>query len=61
MGLVQVESVKQRCLNPAINMPMLEEYDFKNDSVNPDLQIELKPHVKLRPFQVTCAVHILLL
>ena len=30
---------------------MLEEYDFKNDTVNPDLNMELKPHVKLRPYQ----------
>lgn len=30
---------------------MLEEYDFKNDTINPDLNIELKPHVKLRPYQ----------
>jgi DNA excision repair protein ERCC-3 len=30
---------------------MLEEYDFKNDSRNPDLGVELKPGVKLRPYQ----------
>ncbi len=52
-GMMQVESVKARCLHPDINMPMLEEYDFRNDTVNPDLQIELKPTVKLRPFQVS--------
>ncbi|KAK9809097.1 hypothetical protein WJX72_009334 [[Myrmecia] bisecta] len=47
----QVEHVKQRCLPGGLNYPMLEEYDFRNDTVNPDLNIELKPHVKLRPFQ----------
>ena len=30
---------------------MLEEYDFKHDTVNPDLNVELKPNVKLRPYQ----------
>ncbi len=53
MPCSQVESVKARCLQSDINMPMLEEYDFRNDTVNPDLAIELKPNVKLRPFQVS--------
>ena len=30
---------------------MLEEYDFKHDTHNADLGIDLKPHVKLRPYQ----------
>jgi len=30
---------------------MLEEYDFRNDTQNPDLSIDLKPHVSLRPYQ----------
>ena len=30
---------------------MLEEYDFRNDTVNPDLNIDLKPHVQPRPYQ----------
>ncbi len=30
---------------------MLEEYDFRNDTTNPDLSIELKPIVKHRPYQ----------
>ena len=30
---------------------MLEEYDFRNDSVNADLNVELKPNTKLRPYQ----------
>ncbi|XVF52937.1 hypothetical protein PTKIN_Ptkin05aG0058100 [Pterospermum kingtungense] len=47
----QVENVKQRCLPNALNYPMLEEYDFKNDTVNPDLDMELKPHTLPRPYQ----------
>ena len=48
---MQVEHVKQRCLPGGLNYPMLEEYDFRNDTQNPDLNIDLKPHVSLRPYQ----------
>ncbi len=48
---VQVEHVKQRCLPGGLNYPMLEEYDFRNDTQNSDLSIDLKPHVSLRPYQ----------
>ena len=48
---MQVEHVKQRCLPGGLNFPMLEEYDFRNDTQNPDLSIDLKPHVSLRPYQ----------
>ncbi|RZC85229.1 hypothetical protein C5167_041412 [Papaver somniferum] len=37
----QVENVKQRCLPNALNYPMLEEYDFRNDT----------PQAQLRPYQ----------
>ncbi|XP_074373527.1 general transcription and DNA repair factor IIH helicase/translocase subunit XPB1-like, partial [Apium graveolens] len=47
----QVENVKQRCLPNALNHPMLEEYDFRNDTVNPDLDMVLKPQAQLRPYQ----------
>ncbi|KAF3516568.1 hypothetical protein DY000_02061066, partial [Brassica cretica] len=43
--------VKQRCLPSELNYPMLEEYDFRNDNVNPDLDMELKPHAQPRPYQ----------
>lgn len=43
--------MKARCLPGGLNYPMLEEYDFRNDTVNPDLNIELKPHVQHRPYQ----------
>ena len=47
-----MEHVKARCLPGGLNYPMLEEYDFKNDRINPHLPIELKPSVEHRPFQV---------
>ena len=46
-----MEHVKQRCLPDGLNYPMLEEYDFRNDTVNADLNVELKPNVSLRPYQ----------
>ncbi|CAM0882203.1 unnamed protein product [Alopecurus aequalis] len=47
----EVENVKQRCLPNALNFPMLEEYDFRNDTINPDLDMELKPQARPRPYQ----------
>ncbi|KAI3713424.1 hypothetical protein L1987_72001 [Smallanthus sonchifolius] len=47
----QVENVKQKCLPNALNYPMLEEYDFRNDTINPDLDMELKPQAQPRPYQ----------
>ncbi|KAI3988287.1 hypothetical protein MKX01_012076 [Papaver californicum] len=46
-----VGTVKERCLPTALNYPMLEEYDFRNDTVNPNRNIELKPQAQLRPYQ----------
>lgn len=39
------------CLPENLNYPMLEEYDFRNDSANADIPYELKPIVKHRPYQ----------
>ena len=36
-----------------LNYPTLEEYDFRNDSVNPDLRFELKPGTAIRPYQAS--------
>ena len=47
----QVEHVKQRCLPGNLGYPTLEEYDFRNDTRNPDLNIELKPMTRIRPYQ----------
>ncbi|KAI8350705.1 DNA helicase [Mortierella sp. GBAus27b] len=44
-----VEAVKKRCNE--LDYPMLEEYDFRNDSLNPDLEIDLKPITVIRPYQ----------
>jgi DNA excision repair protein ERCC-3 len=45
----QVEHVKRRCIE--LDFPMLEEYDFRNDTVNPNLPIDLKPTTVIRPYQ----------
>lgn len=47
----EVEHVKARCLPSALNYPMMEEYDFQNDTVNKDLNMDLKPMAQLRPYQ----------
>lgn len=44
-----VETVKKRCQE--IDYPVLEEYDFKNDSRNANLEIDLKPSTQIRPYQ----------
>ncbi|CCE63123.1 hypothetical protein TPHA_0E00270 [Tetrapisispora phaffii CBS 4417] len=44
-----VELVKKRCQE--IDYPVLEEYDFRNDNRNPDLDIDLKPSTQIRPYQ----------
>jgi len=33
---------------------MLEEYDFKNDTFNTNLEIDLKPTTRIRPYQEKC-------
>lgn len=44
-----VEQVRKRCNE--IEYPMLEEYDFKNDSNLVTLDIDLKPTTVIRPYQ----------
>lgn len=44
-----VEQVQKRCLE--LKYPVLEEYDFHNDQVNPNLDIDLKPNTTIRPYQ----------
>lgn len=44
-----VEIVKKRCAN--IEYPVLEEYDFRNDDRNANLDIDLKPSTQIRPYQ----------
>ncbi|GAA95510.1 uncharacterized protein L969DRAFT_15430 [Mixia osmundae IAM 14324] len=44
-----VETVKRRCNE--LEYPMLEEYDFRNDTVNANLEIDLKPTTRIRSYQ----------
>ncbi|RJE19327.1 dna repair helicase [Aspergillus sclerotialis] len=44
-----VEPVKARC--QAMGCPALEEYDFRNDEINPTLDIDLKPSARIRSYQ----------
>lgn len=44
-----VEIVKRRCHE--IDYPVLEEYDFRNDNRNANLDIDLKPSTQIRPYQ----------
>ncbi|XP_068670729.1 general transcription and DNA repair factor IIH helicase/translocase subunit XPB-like isoform X2 [Montipora foliosa] len=44
-----IETLQKKCIE--LDYPLLAEYDFKNDTVNPDLNIDLKPTTVLRPYQ----------
>ncbi|KAG6210871.1 transcription factor TFIIH complex ERCC-3 subunit [Claviceps purpurea] len=44
-----VETVQKECLN--LGYPVLEEYDFRRDVVNSNLEIDLKPGTLIRPYQ----------
>ncbi|KAI9675856.1 MAG: DNA repair helicase RAD25 [Trizodia sp. TS-e1964] len=44
-----VEAVQKRCLDMCL--PMVEEYDFRNDTVNANLDIDLKPNTQIRNYQ----------
>ncbi|CEJ89941.1 Putative TFIIH complex helicase Ssl2 [[Torrubiella] hemipterigena] len=46
-----VEALQKRCLD--FGFPLLEEYDFRRDSANPDLDIDLRPQTLIRPYQET--------
>ncbi|XP_065339367.1 general transcription and DNA repair factor IIH helicase subunit XPB isoform X2 [Cloeon dipterum] len=45
----KIEVIQKRCIE--LDYPLLAEYDFRNDSVNPDINIDLKPSAVLRPYQ----------
>ncbi|XP_067649360.1 general transcription and DNA repair factor IIH helicase/translocase subunit XPB-like [Haliotis asinina] len=45
----RVEDVQKRCIE--LEHPLLAEYDFRNDTVNPDVNMDLKPSTVLRPYQ----------
>ncbi len=44
-----VEAVQKQCLY--LGYPVLEEYDFNNDKMNPNLDIDLKPNTTIRTYQ----------
>lgn len=44
-----LEIVQKRCIE--LEYPLLAEYDFRNDTNNPNLGIDLKPTTSLRPYQ----------
>ncbi|KAL8827788.1 MAG: hypothetical protein Q9191_002977 [Dirinaria sp. TL-2023a] len=44
-----IETVQRRCRE--IGYPVLEEYDYNNDRVNPNLDIDLKPNTTIRSYQ----------
>lgn len=45
----KVETVKRRCIE--LDYPMLEEYDFRHDLLNPNLDMDLRPATLIRPYQ----------
>jgi len=45
----QVEVVKKQAIE--LDYPLMEEYDFRNDTVNPNIPMDLKPHARIRRYQ----------
>ncbi|ENN73636.1 hypothetical protein YQE_09882, partial [Dendroctonus ponderosae] len=45
----KIEVIQKRCIE--LEHPLLAEYDFRNDTVNPDINIDLRPSAVLRPYQ----------
>ncbi|CAO1306730.1 unnamed protein product [Diamesa serratosioi] len=45
----KIEVIQKRCIE--IDHPLLAEYDFRNDTINKDINIDLKPAAVLRPYQ----------
>ncbi len=45
----KLEVLQKRTME--LDFPLLAEYDFRNDSINPDINIDLKPMAVLRPYQ----------
>lgn len=45
----RVEIVKKQAID--LDYPLMEEYDFRNDTVNPNVPMDLKPHARIRHYQ----------
>ncbi|PRQ18251.1 putative DNA helicase chromatin remodeling SNF2 family [Rosa chinensis] len=50
----KVEDIMKRYSQDGLNYPVVEEYDYRNDNVNPNVGMELKPQarVTIRPYQL---------
>lgn len=49
LGYSEVEHVKKACAD--MDYPLMEEYDFRHDTINPSLKIDLKPNTRIRVYQ----------
>ncbi|KAH7103642.1 DNA repair helicase RAD25 [Auriculariales sp. MPI-PUGE-AT-0066] len=49
IGDDQLQVVQKRAIE--LGYPLLEQYDYANDSANPSLKIQLKPETQIRPHQ----------
>lgn len=45
----EIETIQKRCIE--LDYPLLAEYSFREDNVNPNVNINLKPNAILRPYQ----------
>uniref|UniRef100_A0A6A7FUC9 General transcription and DNA repair factor IIH helicase/translocase subunit XPB n=1 Tax=Hirondellea gigas TaxID=1518452 RepID=A0A6A7FUC9_9CRUS len=45
----KIEVLQKTCIG--LDYPLLAEYDFKNDTINENIMIDLKPSAVLRPYQ----------
>ncbi|KAL3284512.1 hypothetical protein HHI36_018670 [Cryptolaemus montrouzieri] len=45
----KIEVIQKRCIE--LEHPLLAEYDFRNDTINPDIKVDLRPSAVLRPYQ----------
>lgn len=45
----KIELIQKQCI--AMDYPLLAEYDFRNDTINKDINVDLKPNTTLRPYQ----------
>lgn len=45
----EIETLQKRCQE--LDYPLLAEYDFRNDSNIPNIDIDLRPNATLRPYQ----------
>lgn len=45
----RLEEIQKKCID--LDFPLLSEYDFKNDTTNPNVKMDLKANTILRPYQ----------